>query len=601
MSRKAAQNLLHQADEDFGSGQRRNRGRRRSRASGPQGRGQDHSGHGTGRTGQHRLVATSERTAPFSREIYVKANFGFALGPLSKARAERGKDSFDWEEVRSVFAKSEEMASCPLCLDKVTVPRMTACGHIFCMVCLLRLFTYADSSVERCPLCFAFIQTSDLRRVLVQSVPDRINIGDTIEMALLKRPHFGTVPVAVDQNTPKAEYVSPNLPLTESTRALFSRICQETSGFAEKHYVKESEELRAQYNECHGYGDTLGMDLTVRAVAELQKAHTDNWGMGGAESGSAPPSKAPKGSGKNVTGDDVYFYQIADTRYVFLSVFNVKCLLHEYGEKVAFPRRLAGPVLEEQTVVLTPDIVKRFAYLAHLPLHATVVFIELDLNAQLSSATVAHFAEDMKKRARERAARKRAEEQHERTTLERQRKAVAADGAYMGYGIDYKDYMRKQREHEAEVERQLAHAFDASLSGKVLSAEEQASLESVVDEASAKSKTIWGTNTVSALSIMKSSSHFPSLSAAAPSPPGPKTSLAKEQSSMPRPVAGSAAAWGSSAPVAAASRATSGLSASASAWSGPSSGATKPKAGQAKGKKGKLLLSSSSSGRNPSR
>jgi len=73
--------------------------------------------------------------------------------------------------------------SCPICLDSFASPRITRCGHVYCLPCLMRYFiscqkpaTNATKAIlprksrqcdfySECPCCFRFISLSELRPV----------------------------------------------------------------------------------------------------------------------------------------------------------------------------------------------------------------------------------------------------------------------------------------------------------------------------------------------------------------------------------------------------------------------------------------------------
>lgn len=88
-------------------------------------------------------------------------------------------EAVSWEAVRAVkyLVPTEEGANrqeCPVCLDSFTCPRITKCGHCFCLSCLLRhVHTQAESNKSqavKCPCCGLPVHMDDVRVVSLESV-----------------------------------------------------------------------------------------------------------------------------------------------------------------------------------------------------------------------------------------------------------------------------------------------------------------------------------------------------------------------------------------------------------------------------------------------
>jgi hypothetical protein len=209
-------------------------------------------GNNVGNAGTNRLGYSPSLT--FSREGFVKANYVFFLNPRTRSRALRGQDLLEWEDVESLVMFGDGAAmTCPLCLDVPMVARSTPCGHIFCLSCLYRLFVHAADRWERCPICFALIEESCARRVADVKESFKPCLGDVACLALLKRPHTGTVPVLVEDDSPfnrgssSEAYLSGQLPAAQSGRARLARMCIETPERVALSYVKERGEVEAQF------------------------------------------------------------------------------------------------------------------------------------------------------------------------------------------------------------------------------------------------------------------------------------------------------------------------------------------------------------------
>ncbi|CAK9005809.1 RING finger protein 10 [Durusdinium trenchii] len=560
MSRKGERSLRHLLnfsgyEEEGGSGRAKGGAGGRAR-QGTAGGG----GHGRRRSGRPQEASS----LPFSREDYVKANFRFTLKAQTKATEERGRDNLEWADVESVVVKSEDIVSCPVCLDHVRAPRITACGHIFCCVCAYSLFAHAAEVWERCPLCFAFIRETDLRRVSSIAIHSKVVLKDRVRMVLLKRNRSGAVPVLANMPSSAGMGGLQHLPRVGSDRAQYARLSVDTRENVMLSCEREMEALRAQMLESQSFKDPLGMSLARRAYLEVEKLHQE-WSvfldptLAATALGSASKKKGEK-PGDTTEQGDVYFYQIQDGRYVFLDPFNVKVLAREFGtEKSLFPAVLESMrVLEVQNVVLTPEVVKRNSYLVHVPIHASVYFVEVDLGPLLSDETREAFKEEFAKRQKRREAKIRAEKRHERKVKERRKQQAAGQLGGLDYSnIDYRDYMERQKVLEREVERELAHAFQASLSGEILDPEMgNDSAGTPANQPGASSSTmqpipagqggVWGAAAPSGVgsfaAVVNNNGHFPELSSSPPSSSVLSSSPSSIGSGSPPPF-GSGSGW----------------------------------------------------------
>jgi hypothetical protein len=101
------------------------------------------------------------------------------------ARAMQNYDGVvSWDHVYAVVFRSDSSSNhlnednagsafqCPICLDAPCAPRITPCGHIYCLPCILRfLILQKEEQHQRtCPVCHAMLVQKQLKRVLFESV-----------------------------------------------------------------------------------------------------------------------------------------------------------------------------------------------------------------------------------------------------------------------------------------------------------------------------------------------------------------------------------------------------------------------------------------------
>ena len=130
------------------------------------------------------------------------------------------------------------------------------------------------------------------------------------------------------------------------------------------------------------------------------------------EEGSQEPAGVPR-AGANVQ----YFHQSHDGRALFLHPWSNKMLLHNRGLTGAFPEDLTVRVVATESHTVSEELRKRHTCLRHLPVSSSFTFCEVDLEGIVEPATMEHFSEELKKRAKQRKA------AEARTVREAQRKA----------------------------------------------------------------------------------------------------------------------------------------------------------------------------------
>lgn len=78
-----------------------------------------------------------------------------------------------WELVHAVIVRvAVDGYECPICLEPPIVARITECGHVFCLPCLLHFIHEAKLSDKprTCPVCHAGLSAHMLRPAILQSV-----------------------------------------------------------------------------------------------------------------------------------------------------------------------------------------------------------------------------------------------------------------------------------------------------------------------------------------------------------------------------------------------------------------------------------------------
>lgn len=115
------------------------------------------------------------------------------------AKAMLGYDAvLSWDYVYAVTLRSDSSedegvaggvdVQCPICLEAPCAPRITPCGHIYCLPCILRFLNMQkeEGHPRTCPVCHAMLVSKQLKRVLFQSVSP-LREGTTRTFVLVHR------------------------------------------------------------------------------------------------------------------------------------------------------------------------------------------------------------------------------------------------------------------------------------------------------------------------------------------------------------------------------------------------------------------------------
>eukprot|EP00916_Digyalum_oweni_P013594 GHVL01022332.1.p1 GENE.GHVL01022332.1~~GHVL01022332.1.p1 ORF type:complete len:233 (+),score=30.36 GHVL01022332.1:127-825(+) len=76
----------------------------------------------------------------------------------------------DWCLIERMEMLCSELMTCPICLEfDIVAGRITRCGHVFCLPCIIRYVENARNRQSRtCPLCLEAVSLNDLKPVTFQ-------------------------------------------------------------------------------------------------------------------------------------------------------------------------------------------------------------------------------------------------------------------------------------------------------------------------------------------------------------------------------------------------------------------------------------------------
>ncbi|KAH7914740.1 hypothetical protein BJ138DRAFT_999454 [Hygrophoropsis aurantiaca] len=121
----------------------------------------------------------------WNKERFVNAQYRFVMNPNGDYTAHFADPDifFQWHDILQVLvprssafasavsggehlSQEEGITTCPICLSPPTAPRMTKCGHVFCLPCILHYLSLSNNlKWARCPICFDSINERQLKSV----------------------------------------------------------------------------------------------------------------------------------------------------------------------------------------------------------------------------------------------------------------------------------------------------------------------------------------------------------------------------------------------------------------------------------------------------
>ncbi|KAL0094756.1 hypothetical protein F4703DRAFT_1820463 [Phycomyces blakesleeanus] len=459
---------------------------------------------------------------PFNKEKFVNANFRFVVKASSDYQIYLADPDMilDWQSIEQVVI-TDTTPSCPICLSSpVTAARITKCGHVFCLPCVLHYFASRENTRKqwhKCPICWDAMYLKDLKnvkslipRAVLSKTISGIQQGDTVQLSLLLRPGPSPLALPVSDTWPISESLQRQatvLPWDTTPQALaFSRLIlaspdyllamyeqdkhelevakQDTIGWGDDvKYIEEAiEEVVARQREARAYG-TNGVRLLEQTSALVwnnnsYSSDNNNYNNNNNNNGQYRQAKDKGVSTSSLT--DYYFFQADDGQHVYLHPLDVRVLKHSYREYEHFPKHIEVVATGIEETTMTEDLRKRCKHLSHLPLGCDVTFLEVDLKRLVPKESLDAFEHELTTRAKKRKDRVRREEKDLKIAEAKQKKQAQSSRQENQQLIDNDPFFKiNQPMSVEENEAMLAQAIAQS-----------------AQESSRGPKTVWGTNAV---------------------------------------------------------------------------------------------------------
>lgn len=366
-------------------------------------------------------------------DSFINANYRLLLDDRCDYKEQSTDPNVPVPQEKIVRVVVPRGQNCPICLSEEPVaPQMVACGHIFCLSCLLNFFSVEDNvkdkaayahkkKLKECPLCGSIVRPNKVKPVLAEEahVRDIPEPGKETILKLMCKPHGSILPLPVELGTdPLAVGDAPSLELPQV--ADYAHMVKCSASKAIELYQKDLEGIQSQfeidrilYND-DGKFYKMAIEYVNEKIAGIMSQQDDN------SSQNLDQSIANLNLGidlkdKYKDSNAFFFYQtsfFSPIRF-FLSPLDVKILLTAFHQYSKFPEELIVNV--ENVIygsVLTPEMLSRYKYFGHLPLGTEIAFIEIDWreNTTLPKEVHQQFLVELKQRRRKLSQKKHKED-----------------------------------------------------------------------------------------------------------------------------------------------------------------------------------------------
>ncbi|CCW68468.1 unnamed protein product [Phytomonas sp. Hart1] len=338
-----------------------------------------------------------------------------------------------WDAVHSVVMRTTpDDFECPICISPPVAPRITECGHLFCMPCILQYLSFrkANNLQRLCPICNSAVAGFTLRPCVLQVVSP-LKVGNTVRFDLFRRERYrcmlhrhddpqltsaGLAPAenkdgggitAIKQELKLSNYTDPY--------SLQSRYVLTTPDYETRQCFMDGIDISDRLKEMNkllpqplSESDKTTMHFLLEALNETTK---EPKGLSPSLARESPPI-APRPHGSNNTPhsqqkeDEHKVYELyaeSDGQPYYLHMVSMKMLKHDAKLRNApLPESISGSVDEIKTFVQDEETRSIYKVFAHVPLHATINLCLLDLSKVVCPETMREFEPTLNELARQR-------------------------------------------------------------------------------------------------------------------------------------------------------------------------------------------------------
>jgi len=282
----------------------------------------------------------------------------------------------EWDLLYSVISHQPSDYICPICLFKPVSPRITPCGHIFCVDCITSHMTFNHEKAT-CPVCYESLIKKTLIRTDLKFFEK--DIRATFNLVVKNRNNC-CVFVAEDQNNMKF------IPYASALSSVYSKISIADAQYMNHMKEKEIQELKEQVSIYSNplYRDDMKVSMLLSFIDLIEKEIVP-------ESNEPPFYLQPE-------CDLEFFYQDSSGRQAFLDPLSVSMIKKHFGSLVNAPSNFSCPVLKTTYTTVSQRFRRKYPYLGHLSSGADITFILCDLSQIVSNDIILEFDQIIQER-----------------------------------------------------------------------------------------------------------------------------------------------------------------------------------------------------------
>ncbi|KAG5485827.1 hypothetical protein LSCM1_07241 [Leishmania martiniquensis] len=324
-----------------------------------------------------------------------------------------------WETVHSVVVRATaEEFQCPICMEAPVAPRITECGHVYCLPCILQYMSRqkAAGAQRKCPMCHDLLTPYTLRPCVLQSVQP-LRAGVQARFDLFKRHRNSCVLRRCDDPF----LLSPPPPSSAKGVAIHLPTYMEPIS-CQSRYVLTTPQYEAGRRDADGAGILERMRELEQLAQPLSEydAEVERFLLEALEEVTKEPKGLPPSMLRNsppmaprpaatAEGEDDYLELYADGegQPYYLHMLTVKMLKHDAKLRNApLPETVTGAVEEVVTMEQTEETRRIYKVFSHVPLHGTIKLCIVNVDHLVLPETRAAFAATLQRLARDRAQRR---------------------------------------------------------------------------------------------------------------------------------------------------------------------------------------------------
>ena len=363
--------------------------------------------------------------SPHCRLIDTFRCFVHEDSPEAKAASMDTQNQLEWKHIVRVDVVEDRPTQCTICLDEgeLVAPIMTPCGHVFCLHCMMRLYKYTERDLPRrkCPVCNELIQYDELRSVRFQKAKPKPKKGQRLDIALVMRGQSSNV-----VGLPPHRFRAPPLdtghfldrvPKEGDPGWYFSRLVRMSHQQHANMIMGEILRIQRFKNQHRSSGDPELVEAADHAVTYLEvrlQKMVDRYELRNPTKDSVPelassfvkidvpqllPEDQPARIPPATLDDQLYFYQAADGRPIFVSSFFTKCLLRDAEVWRNLPPMLSKVRVDHvEELVVDSAFHSRYGGMKHLPIGLPILILDVDIGQLMSKDAREEFREQFQQR-----------------------------------------------------------------------------------------------------------------------------------------------------------------------------------------------------------